>query len=228
MTWPVAGTVWVLDKRPTLATETPEKASTRHAIHGTDEGLTGCIAWQGRKCHKNLGDIDVTDIHTQIRNSNRLEALYKQLGATLWRLQELEGMVAQYYVLVALATRGMGITQGLALERIVEGKTFGRTVKMLLDSKRLPSDLIDRLPAIVKERNWLVHSSLADERAAFYNDARCLSLLKRMDDMTREASAIIKMLGNSAESFVMNAGVTAEEIDRLTKQTLEAWRGDTA
>jgi hypothetical protein len=170
----------------------------------------------------------MTDIHTQLRTADRLEALYKQLGLTLWRLQELEGMVAQYYVLVALASRGMGIPEGLALERTIEGKTFGKTVNLLRDAKKVPPELTERLPAIVKERNWMVHSSLGDERAAVYNDARCQAFLERMETMTTEASAIIKMLGKSAESFVMNAGVTAEEIERLTKQTLEAWRGDAA
>jgi uncharacterized protein YutE (UPF0331/DUF86 family) len=170
----------------------------------------------------------MTDIHTQLRKADRLEALYKQLGLTLWRFQELEGMVAQYYVLVVLATRGMGIPEGLALERTVEGKTFGKTVSLLRDEKKVPDELIERLPAIVKERNWLVHSSLADERSAVHNDAHCANFLERMEIMTKEASAIIKILGQSAESFVINAAVTAEEIEGLTKQTLEAWRGDAA
>jgi len=74
----------------------------------------------------------------------------------------------------------------------------------------------------------LVHSSLADERAAVYNEASCAAFLERMEIMTKEASAIIKVLGKSAESFVMCAGVTADEIERLTRQTLEAWRGDAA
>ena len=168
----------------------------------------------------------MTDLHTQLLTADRLEALYKQLGLTLWRLQELEGVVAKYYVLVALASRGMGVSEDLVLERTVEGKTFGKTVKLLREAKKVPVELVERLPNIVKERNWLVHSSLANERAAVYNDARCAAFLKRMEIISQEASAIIKVLGNSAECFVMSAGVTAEEIDRLTKRTLEAWRGD--
>ena len=170
----------------------------------------------------------MTDIHTQIRNADRLEALYKQLGMTLWRLQELEGMVAQYYVLVALATRGMGISEGLALEKTVAGRTFGQAVNLLRDSKKIPSEVQVRLPAIVKERNWLIHSSLNDERTAVYADDRCEAFLLRMETIVAEASAIIKIIGKSAETHVVHSGVSPQEIDRLTKQTLDSWRGDAA
>lgn len=168
----------------------------------------------------------MTDINSHLRASDRLGAIYKQLGLALWRFQELEGVVARYYVLVALASRGMGITQGLALERTIKGKTFGRTVSLLRDAKKIPSELIERLPAIVKERNWLIHSSLNTSRSAVYDDSHCNEFLKRMETMTAEAGTVIKLIGKSAEAYVLQAGVSPQEIDRLTKQTLESWRDD--
>lgn len=170
----------------------------------------------------------MTDIYAQLRTNDRLRALYMQIGLTLWRLQELEGVVARYYVLVALAKRNMGISEGLALERNVEGNTFGKTVYLLRDAKKIPVELVERLPAIVKERNWLIHSSLADERSAVHNDAQFEAFLKRMEIMTKEASDMIEMMSKSVENFVLKAGVTAQEIESFTKQTLETWRGDAA
>ncbi len=162
----------------------------------------------------------------QTQTEERLHALCMQLGLTLWRLQELEGVVAKYYVLVALATRGMGIKEGQALQQTVDGKTFGKTVRLLRDANKIPDEVVERLPSIVHERNWLVHSSLADERAAVYNDVQCEAFTARMKAMTSEASSIIKIIAKSAENFVLEAGVSQQEIERLTKQTLDSWRGD--
>jgi len=170
----------------------------------------------------------MTSIDALLQRADRLNAIYRHLGESLWRLQELEGAVAQYYVLVALATRGMGIEAGHALERTVDGNTFGRTIALLRKAAKIPAELEQRLPALLQDRNWLVHGSLRTERSAIYDESRCEALLARLVSIADEAAAILKLLGTAAEKFVVNAGVSKQEVDSLTEQLLSVWRGDDA
>lgn len=168
----------------------------------------------------------MTNLSVQLQNADRLEAIYRQLGATLWRLQELEGAVAQYYVLAALAEKGMGIEAGRSLEKSIEGKTFGSTIKLLRTADKVPPELAVRLPAVLRERNWLVHSSLRQERVAVYNAQRCDALLLRLEDLAAEAGSVLKLIASAAQDFVLNAGVAPTRIEALTERVLKTWRGE--
>lgn len=165
-------------------------------------------------------------LNAQLENADRLKAIYQQLGSSIWRLQELEGATAQFYVLVALATRGMGLEAGMQLDESVAGNTFGRTVYLLRQAAKVPLDLKDRLPGILKERNWLVHSSLTEGRSAVYNDAACEVLMRRMEFISSEAGSILKLIVNAAEEYATNDGVSKEEIEHLTAQILKSWQED--
>jgi hypothetical protein len=166
------------------------------------------------------------DLHTQNRNAERFDTICRQLGLTLWRLQELEGAVAKYYVLVALATRGMGMEAGIALEKTLEGNTFGRTIGLLKAADKIPSEISMRLPAVLKERNWVVHSSLHQELGAIYSDHHCKALMLRLETLTSDTVEILRHIATAAQDFALKGGVDAMEIESFTHQILEKWRGD--
>ena len=164
----------------------------------------------------------------QLASAERLHVVTQRVGFALWQLQELEGMAAQYYVLVALAKRGMGVDAGTALVEDAQSKTFGTTVSKLVKAKHLPAHVEPRLLALLKERNWLVHSSRSTSREATHNDAACRRVVQRLDSIAEEARQLMKVVGMAAEEHAMKHGVPVEKIDELAAQTLKAWHGGNA
>lgn len=165
----------------------------------------------------------MTDFASQLRKAERLQAITQQVGFALWQLQELEGATARFYVLVALATRGMGLEAGQKLDESAQSKTFGTTIHALRKAGKMPEALEAPFLALLKERNWLVHSSRSTSRTAVLSDAKCEALLQRLEQISEEARLLIKKVGASAEQFVASHGVSVQEIDRLTHQVLESW-----
>ena len=165
----------------------------------------------------------------QLANAERLQAVTQRVGFALWQLQELEGAAAQFYVLVALAKRGMGIELGTALVVDAQAKTFGTTVSKLVKANHLPADIEPRLQELLKERNWLVHGSLSSSRSAIFSDSACAALLERLDAIAEESRRLLKAIGTAAEAHVQKHGVTAKQIEELAAETLKAWHiGDAA
>lgn len=51
----------------------------------------------------------------QLQKANRLTEITQRIGFALWQIQELEGVSAQYFVLLAQAIKGMGEAAGNVL-----------------------------------------------------------------------------------------------------------------
>lgn len=165
----------------------------------------------------------MADLQDQLKKAGRLEAITKHLGFTLWQLQALEDATAQHYVLVALSTRGMGIEAGKELDESVKGNTFGKTIHALRKAEKMPENLEQRFLALLKERNWLVHSSRATNRAAVHNDKACDALLKQLESLAEEARLLLHEVGCASERFVQQHGVSKTEVERLTQEVLKSW-----
>jgi len=160
----------------------------------------------------------------QIEIAERLAIVTQQVGFTLWQLQELEGVSAQYFVLLAQATRGMGLDAGNSLEAKAKKKTFGATLQEMKKANLLPNELQPRFEKLLSERNWLVHSSRADSRSAIHNDSSMQLLITRLDKMADESFYLLKAIGSLSEAYVAKHGVSKEYIDRKSKELLKEWQ----
>ena len=158
-----------------------------------------------------------------MRKAERLNAITQNLGFSLWQLQALEDATAQYFVLVVLATRGMGVDAGIKLDESVKGNTFGKTIHALRNAGKLPEALESRFMSLLKERNWLVHSSRSTNRTAIFDDESCHSLVERLEQIAEEARLLLHEIGTASSKFVFQNGVSKEEIDRLTQEVLHSW-----
>jgi hypothetical protein len=73
--------------------------------------------------------------------AERLAEITQRVGFTLWQLQELEGVAATYFVLLAAAKRGMGTEAGELLVAKAKGRTFGATITQLQAAGLLAGEL---------------------------------------------------------------------------------------
>jgi len=158
-----------------------------------------------------------------LETAERLSEVTQRVGFTLWQLQELEGVAATYFVLLVQATPRMGTEAGEILVARARGKTFGATIRELKTAGLLTSELEQRLHKLLRERNWLVHSSRADSRAAVYSDSELGALLFRLDRVAAEALALLKEIDTLTEKHVMARGVSKRDIDVAAASLLTKW-----
>lgn len=162
-------------------------------------------------------------LEEQIFCANRLKAIAEKVGFTLWQLQELEGVLAQYYVLIAQAEKGMGMEAGQVLTEKALSKTFGSTITNLNKEKLLPIEFEERFKALLLERNWLVHNSKASSRSAVYDDLVCQKFLDRLDLIADETLSLIKTVGKLVETYVISHNVSLEFINEMAAKILKEW-----
>lgn len=154
-----------------------------------------------------------------------MNVLNEVTGMTLRHLQLLEGTAAQFFVLTKKAERGMGEEKGNALVAKAQRDTFGGSVKKLIAARSLPEEITTRFDTLVKERNWLVHNSLEDNRKATIDEECFKAFLLRLEAILREAKALMREVSVHAEEFVLSRGVLPEQIEAKTAETLKQWRG---
>lgn len=157
--------------------------------------------------------------------SERLGGICEAIGFTLWQLQTLEGSTAQFFVLVEQAVPQMGEEKGNLLVAEAQRKTFGGSITRLAKSDHLPKDVLERFQALLKERNWLVHSSAVDSRKAMVDDAAYVSLHSRLKSILDEAACLLKEISTLSQNFVLGHGVSKEAIEAKITETLREWQG---
>ena len=163
------------------------------------------------------------DFARQLQMAERLSAITRQIGFSLWQLQELEGVSAQYFVLLAQAEKGMGIAAGRALVEKAQSKTFGTTIHQMAKSGLLTPELEVRFTNLLAERNWLIHKSRATSRSAIHSDSAMHELLLRVGAMAEESNRLLDEITVLVESFVRKHGITERHITETANRLLEQW-----
>jgi uncharacterized protein YutE (UPF0331/DUF86 family) len=166
------------------------------------------------------------DLDEKLRAAERLAAITQKVGYALWRLQELEGVSATCFVLMAQATKGMGLAAGNALEETERKRTFGTTIHRMADAGVIDKKLEARFRALLTERNWLVHRSHADSRKAVYHDLEMYQLLERLERIADEGLRLLKEIGVLAETHANKHGVSESYIQEQAARLLEEWHAD--
>lgn len=159
----------------------------------------------------------------QLAKADRLAAITQSIGFALWQLQELEGVAAGYFVLLAQAKKGMGLAEGNALVDKAQGKTFGTTLHQIAKADLVTPEIEERFTKLLAERNWLVHRSRADSRNVIHNDKAMNALLARLEAMSDESLALLKFIDAETTAFVQSHGVSMDYVAQVSKQLLEQW-----
>lgn len=167
--------------------------------------------------------VRMSPLAKQLANADRLVAVTQSIGFALWQLQELEGVTAGYFVLIAQAKKGMGLAEGNALVEKAQGKTFGATLHQIGKAGLVSPEIEERFANLLAERNWLVHRSRADSRSAIYSDNAMSSLLARLEAMADESLALLKFIDAETTAFVQSHGVSMDYVAKVSKQLLEQW-----
>jgi hypothetical protein len=170
-------------------------------------------------------EMRMTALNDSHLRAERLESLTQAVGFALWQLQILECSTAQYYVLVELAEPMMGEEKGNLLVEKAQRNTFGASISQLGRANKLPDALLARFKSILKERNWLVHSSRSGSQIALADEAAFMALHSRLEAITEEAGSLLKQIAVQSENFVVDKGISIEIIAMKTAEILAQWQG---
>lgn len=163
------------------------------------------------------------DLSLRLEKADRLYSITQRIGFALWQIQELEGVTAQYFVLLVQAKKGMGLAAGNALDKKAKKETFGTNIRRVAKAGLLSSEIEKRFMKLLSERNWLVHYSRADSRSAIHNDSDMQKLIVRVDKMAEESTALLKEIGTLCEVHALKHGVTKKYIEKKAKELLDQW-----
>ncbi|NOS97930.1 MAG: hypothetical protein HOP25_05605 [Methylotenera sp.] len=167
-------------------------------------------------------------LEEQITKANRLQSITQKVGFALWQLQELEGVAAQYFVLIAQAKQGMGIEAGLELTGKALGKTFGLTITNLAKSNLLSNEIESKFQAILTERNWLVHNSRASSRNSIHDEVAYQKLMSKLDTLKEQTLLFLKEIEGHMQQYVEKHGVNLTQIDEIAARTIQEWHNNVA
>ena len=165
----------------------------------------------------------MSDLTHQLEKADRLASITQKIGFALWQFQELEGVSAQYFVLLAQASRGMGQSEGIALVEKAQRKSFGATIHQLAKADLLNEELEAFFGRLLVERNWLVHRSRADSRNAIHSVRAMQQLVTRLDSMADGALQLLTNIGSLTEAHVKKHGVTEGSIESMASELLAQW-----
>ena len=159
----------------------------------------------------------------QIQKANRLKEITQRIGFAVWQIQELEGVSAQYFVLLTQAKKGMGESAGNDLLKTPKKNTFGRTIQNIRKKGLLSLELERRFLNLLSERNWLVHKSRSESRDAVHSDTAMQRLISRIDSMADESLALLKEIGALSIAYVKEHGVNEEYVYKKAESLLNQW-----
>lgn len=138
----------------------------------------------------------------------------------IWQLQELEWGLANYLVLRLKDARGVGLQRGSELLSEASKRTFGTLLSDLSKAGVFEAALAERLKKILDDRNWLVHRSRRDHPNIITSRQDCEKLIARIEEITTEATTLLRMTAQLLEKHLLEHGVSSLYIERETQRLM--------
>ena len=165
--------------------------------------------------------IELTD--DQLRKSARLRAFCDRIGFAVWQLQDLETVCAKYLMLRTCIKEG--VTEGDYDDLVAKAlsKPFGATLRAAAEANVFSEPLQSRFKHVLSERNWLIHKSRLDNRAAFSSDSAAHALIQRIDQISSTVRELMLEIDALIDSDAMESGIDLSELGQRTDEMLSTW-----
>lgn len=159
----------------------------------------------------------------QLMKSARLAAFCDRIGFAVWQLQDLEAVCAKYLMLRTRLKNGIAEDEYDDLVTKALSKTFGATLRAATNAEVFPVPLQDRFTAILSERNWLIHRSRFDNRAAYYSDSAALKLIQRVDQISVCVRELMVEIDKLIDRDAVEGGIDLTDLGHQTDEILSKW-----
>ena len=158
-----------------------------------------------------------------VARAEALGALLQLVGYAVWQVAECEDALAHWVAIAARETRGIGEAAAEPIVAKVQRKTFGQLLNEIRDADVLDAGLVDRVQALVRSRNWLVHHAKRENRGVVNDMARYDRLAARLGEIAEEATKLQSELGRELEEYIVRAGVDRTAVDAEAARLQREW-----
>ena len=144
------------------------------------------------------------------------------MGQLLWKLQVVEGVVAQTGVVLFEAYQGMGVEKA-QLQLAKRGKeTLGRNIRRITNRLSLSEETTDLLLELVKERNWFVHESHQDHGKDIRLAGSPDKLMDRLDRLGKLADQVLPDLTKAVSAYVLAHDIDPRTVEEEARRRLSS------
>jgi hypothetical protein len=152
-----------------------------------------------------------------------LRDILSQVGFALWQIQSLEFTIAHYLVMVHKLEPGVARTTAEKVFDDTSKKTLGNLLGDLRRHENPSSPLVKKLEMFVPKRNWLVHSSRHVSQQHVFTASKRHILLRRLDNISDDALAIMKEFYIAMEAHLETHGITRKQFGSIADKIMKSW-----
>jgi hypothetical protein len=156
-------------------------------------------------------------------DSTAIQEIWQKVGFALWQIQELESTLAMYLTLVHKIKPDIARAEAEEVLEKTRRRTLGQLLNEVKGKEKIPSDLVKKLDAFIKERNWLVHRSREKSRHEVYQPQRLPVLFHRSDTIAEEAFCLNKAFYKELKTFILAKGISQKELDANAQKIVNSW-----
>lgn len=144
------------------------------------------------------------------------------MGQLLWKLQLVEGAVAQTGVALFDGYHGMGVEKA-QLQLAKRGKeTFGRNIRRITNRLSLSEETSGSLRELVEERNWFVHESHGDHGKDIRPSGSPGKLIDRLDRLDKLADQVLADLTRALGAYVLAHDIDPRTVEEEARRRLSS------
>lgn len=166
------------------------------------------------------------DIKLPQYNPSKVQELFEALGYSLWMIQSLELSLCNYLVFAHRISTDTAVGQ---VQNIFEKHTKKTLGNLLSDLKRddnfFSESVINKLEAILVDRNWLVHKIYALNQSHMFSDLKAVKLISKIRNIGDEAIKLSKLISERTTVVITSEKgfFSKEESDRKTQEVIDSW-----
>ena len=160
-------------------------------------------------------------------NEGELQLLYAAIGKGIWHLQRLEDAL-DTCITVKRDIKVRGSVSPEKVQAILlkhRSNTLGKSLRIAREANVLNPELQTRLDTFKEERDWLVHRSVYQNSKDLYEEDKRLALILRIQEFSKEALTLQKLIAKELEDFVGSQGVSREQVLHIALENLSKLEG---
>lgn len=142
------------------------------------------------------------------------------MGQLLWKLQMVEGALAQTGVALFDGYHGMGDDKAQSQLAKRRKETFGRNIRRITNRLSLSEEAASGLRELVEERNWFVHESHQDHGKDIRRGGSASKLIDRLDHLGKLADQVLADLTKALGAYVLAHDIDPKTVEEEARRRL--------
>lgn len=139
--------------------------------------------------------------------------LYSCLGECLCAVQILEDAIS-HSIVIKKTNPNQKEEADILLEKH-RRYVLGKAIKIIKDDSLLPTSIENELSKLLKERNWLIHHSITENKKEFKTDSFFNNLSERTKEITFKANNLRALIELDLIEYCEKKGINMSRVKKF-------------